>query len=118
MALSISAGNGGPTSQANTQTPQASVGPATQAESGGNVQPGTAANVLTSQQGVALNGNSQLSVVNLSLGDHTTTSQTQQAVKPAKHHASPVLLGVAGAIVLVAVVVAIVIARSSGKTTK
>ncbi|HVV66950.1 MAG TPA: hypothetical protein VHB72_02670 [Candidatus Saccharimonadales bacterium] len=115
MALPITAGSDSLDSQTHTQSPQSSAGsgsPATAPTS--SVQPGTATSLLTSTQGVKLN-NTQLSVVNISTSPQTITGQTHTANPPKTHHINPVLLGIAGACLLLAVVFFVIISRSGKK---
>ena len=119
MALSITGGDGTIGSQANTQTPQASVGPATKAAPSRNVQPGTTASVLTTQSGgISLTSQALPSV---KLGD-TSTATVQASAAPqavqAKHHLNPVLLGLAIALFMLAIGFFWITHRSAKNTTK
>jgi hypothetical protein len=116
MSLAISAGNGNPTSQANTQTPQSSAAPATNATPSGSVQPGTATSLLTSKGGVQLT-NQVLPTISLG----TTLTGTEQSapaqVAQPKHHANVFLLGVAAVLFVMAIAFFWSTARSAKNTT-
>jgi hypothetical protein len=117
MALSISAGNGDITSQKNTQTPQASVGPASKATPSGSVQPGTATSLLSTTTGGISLTNQTLPTVTVGAASASTGQVTPSKPIPAKHHFNPVLLGLA--IVLLAAALAFfwIITRSAKNTT-
>lgn len=119
MALSITAGNGNPTSQANTQTPQASVGPASKAAPSGNVQPGTATSLLTNKTGGIALSNQALTTVNLSNTTTTTgqSAQPQTAVQD-EHHFNPLLLGLAIILFVLAAIFFWLTNRSAKNTTE
>jgi hypothetical protein len=118
MALSISGGNGSVASQANTQTPQASVGPATNATSAGNVQHGTANSLLTTKTGgISLSGQA-LSVVDLGSATAGTSQSSQpEAAAPAKHHLNPILIGLAIALFVLVLIIFWLTSRSAKNTT-
>ena len=116
MALSITSGSGSVTSQANTQTPQNSVGPSTGAVSSKNVQTGTASQLLANSGtgGVALTAQPLTTVT---VNGSTTSTQATPATSPAKHHFNPVLLGIVVVLVVAAVAAAWGINRSAKNTT-
>lgn len=117
MALPITSGDGSITSQKNTQTPQASVGPANKATSGGNVQPGTANSLLTTQTGGISLTNQTLPTVTVG-GASTGTIQEAQAIpEPAKHHLNPVAAGFVILLFVLAIACYWLIARSAKNTT-
>jgi hypothetical protein len=119
MALSISGGDGSITSQAKTQTPQASVGPSTNATSSGNVQPGTASSLLTSQSGS--NGISLTSqeLPTVTVSAMATSGQVgQPKPTPSVHHINMFFLCFALLLFIIAAVTFGVITRSAKTTTK
>jgi hypothetical protein len=119
MALPITGGNGSPTSQASTQTPQASVGPSGAATTSGGVQPGTASSLLTTSSATGISLKSQvLPTVTVS---GTSTGSLQAAdtkTTPAKHHANVVLVGIAVVLLVAAVAFFWTTARSAKNTTE
>ncbi|HET7060264.1 MAG TPA: hypothetical protein VFH99_03050 [Candidatus Saccharimonadales bacterium] len=120
MALSITGGGGGPTSQANTQSPQMSAGsgapPAAAAKS---VQPGTADSLLAGpgggSDGIPLNS-TILPVANLDASTQTVAQTTKPDPKP-QHHPNGVLLVVVAILVVLAVVAVWVTNKSAKNTT-
>ncbi|HVV25644.1 MAG TPA: hypothetical protein VHC21_01250 [Candidatus Saccharimonadales bacterium] len=120
MALPITGGNGSPTGLTNTQTPQSSVGPSTNATASGNVQPGTASSLLSTStaQGISLKSQT-LPTVTVS---GASTGTIQQAAKDTKtsatHHANGLLIGIAVVLLVAAAVFFVVTARSDKNTTK
>jgi hypothetical protein len=111
MALSTTQNFG---NQNTTQSPQASTAPANNATLSSNVQPGTAASVLTSKQGTLL-GSSALTTVNLSAATPATTGQ-QNDVKPA-HHFNSTLLVLPLLLLVIAVASVLFIQKSVKKST-
>jgi cobalamin biosynthesis Mg chelatase CobN len=85
-------------SQSTTQSPQSAGAGNNNTAQSGSVQPGTAANVLTSQNGISLQ-QTQLSTVSLASSSNTQTNITPA---PAKH-INPFLLVVAAVLFLLAV---------------
>jgi cobalamin biosynthesis Mg chelatase CobN len=94
MALTATTNSG---SQSTTQSPQTAGAGNNSTAQTGSVQPGTAANVLTSQNGISLQ-QTQLSTVSLAAPSAT---QTGVSATP-KHHFNPFLLIVAVILFLVA----------------
>ena len=118
MALSISGGSGSITSQANTQTPQTSVGPASNAAPAGRVQQGTASSLLTtSNGGISLTPHA-LPTVTVSATTTTTAQSSQPEPAPAKHHLNPLLLGLAILLFVIAAIAFVLISRSAKNTTR
>lgn len=117
MALSTSAGNGSITSQTNTQTPQSSTAPATNAAPARQVQTGTASQLLTSSGGISLTSRPLPTVT---VSGTTTTGQAAKDTAqpaPAKHHISPVAAGLVIVLVVIALVSVWLIHRSAKNTT-
>ncbi len=117
MALTTTTSGAGLGNQTSTQTPQASVGPASKAAASGSVQPGTATSLLTQSNGISLSGQA-LTAVSLD-GTTTSTGQSSQPepVTPAKHDVNPVLLGLAIALFVAALMIVWKINHSAKNTT-
>ena len=120
MALSISAGNGGVTSQANTQSPQTSAGsgsPPTAAAK--NVQPGTANSLLSGpgggSEGIPLSS-TVLPVASLDTSTQTT-ARTQPTTTGSQHHPNAVLLVIVAVLVVLAAAAVWLTQRSAKNTT-
>jgi hypothetical protein len=111
-SLSTSSNSG---EQTTTQSPQASVGSAPATANASSVQPGTAAAVLTSQNGQTLHPTS-LNSVTLGASSTQTVAATAQPA-PAKHF-NYGLGGVAVVLFLVAVLLFWTTSRSVKSTTK
>lgn len=122
MALPITGGNGSPSGLTNTQTPQSSVGPSTNATSSSGVQPGTASTLLSTStaQGISLQ-NQVLPTVTVSATSTGTVRQAAQNTNAsdvaAKHHANGLLIGIAVVLLVAAVVFFWTAARSEKNTT-
>ena len=123
MALSISAGNGGVTSQANTQSPQTSAAAGTgspAAAPGKSVQPGTATSLLSGpgggSDGIPLSS-TVLPVASLNSSTQTTTAQAQPATTKSQHHPNAILLGIVAVLVVLAVAAMWLTQRSAKNTT-
>jgi hypothetical protein len=117
--LSISSGSGAQTS---TQSPQGLVssGNNAAAESGSNVQPGTATTLLTTSGGISLHPTAltTVSVSNAGSEPVTTTSSAVATVNvQPKHHINGGLLGVSIGLLVIAAVVFMIITRSAKNTT-
>jgi hypothetical protein len=112
----LTAGNGSGT-QATTQSPQTAGQPAATGTQSGNVQPGTATNLLNSSGGVPLRP-TPLSTVSLTPSASTPAVLAQSTVTQPKHHINPVLFGFSGLLLLVAVVSVWIISRSAKNTTE
>lgn len=114
MALSIEPAEGQQTTTSNPQTlPTQTIGAS--AKSGG-VQPGTAASLLNSQQGVSL-GNPDLTTVNLGPATQTQTAASPRPAQPARHSINATWLGIPVILVLVAVGTFWIMHRSAKSTT-
>lgn len=118
MALSITGGNGSVTGQAQTQTPQASVGPASKAAPARSVQAGTASSLLTTKSGGIALTNQQLPTVTVS-GTTTGSRQSSQPepATPVQRDVNPVLLAFAVALLVAALIIVWRINRSAKNTT-
>jgi hypothetical protein len=94
MASESLTATGSSGSQTNTQSPQtAGAGNFTPgAQQSGSVQPGTATDVLTSQNGTPL-ANTSLTTVSLGSSTGSTTAAPTPTTKP--HHINPGLLAIA-----------------------
>lgn len=101
--------------QTTTQSPQASVGSAPATAQAGSVQPGTANNLLTSQNGQSLSP-TPLSTIDLS-GGAASTGQLALQPTAVKHHFNPVLGGAAVLLFVVAVALFWSTSRSVKNTT-
>ncbi len=117
MALSITGGNGSVESQANTQTPQSSVGPAGNSTSSGNVQPGTASSLLETDNGGIRLTNQILPTVTVGATSTGTVQAAKSDARAGKHHANVFLLGLAVVIFVLAVGFFWSIFRSEKSTT-
>jgi hypothetical protein len=105
--------------QSSTQSPQSLVNQGTSTEASSSVQPGTATSLLTTSNGISL-GPSQLSTVTIGNGASSSSHTTQtvaSASPPKKHTPNYVLLGVAGLLLVVAVVVSIIFTLNAKNTT-
>jgi hypothetical protein len=103
MALSITGGSGSVESQASTQTPQASVGPAGNSNSSGTVQPGTATNLLETDNGGITLTNQVLPTVTVAATATGTVQTTKSDTQSTNHHTNFFLLGLAIVIFVLAV---------------
>lgn len=118
MALLITGGNGSVESQANTQTPQASVGPAGNTTSSGNVQPGTANSLLETGNGGIKLTNQVLPTVTVEATSTGTVQSTKSDASPAKHHDNFFLIGLAIVIFILAIGFFLNTFRSEKNTTE
>ena len=118
MANDLSVTTGSDTDASKTQNPQTAVGANNQAAKSGDVQPGTAQNLLVNSQasdGIPLT-NTPLSVVNLATG---TRADAQTNVVPAApHHMNPALLIFSVVLFVVAIGMFYATSRSAKNTTK
>jgi hypothetical protein len=117
--LSISSSSG---TQTSTQSPQGLVssGNNAAAESGGNVQPGTATTLLTTSSGISLHPTA-LTTVNVGAAGSEPVAGTSPAVATVniqpKHHINGGLLGISIGLLVVAAIVFLFITRSAKNTT-
>jgi hypothetical protein len=107
--------------QGTTQNPQSA--PSGQTISGasaqsGGVQPGTAKDVLTNQNGLSLH-TTALTAVSLDQTTSSTGSQAQPApaVQKPAHHINPALIGISIILIIVAIGLFWMINRSAKSTT-
>lgn len=113
--LVIAPANGQQNTTQNPQTaPKQPVGATTQS---GNVQPGTADSLLTSQQGVGLQNQALTTVSLANTGTQNSTSSAGQNAQPTKHHVNPALISIPIILCVVAVVLFWWITRSAKSTT-
>jgi len=112
-SLTATSGSG---SQTTTQSPQ-SVGDAATTTRSTSLQPGTASNLLTSQNGVALQP-TPLSTVSLNPATQTATTQNAATAQPTAHHSNPVLLVLCVLFLAAAVVMFWITSRSAKNTTE
>jgi hypothetical protein len=118
MALSITGGSGSVESQANTQTPQASVGPSGNTTSSGNVQPGTATSLLETDNGGIRLTNQMLPTVTVGATAIGTVQTTKPSAQTTKHHTNFFLLGLAIVIFVLAIGFFWTTFRSAKNTTE
>lgn len=112
MASQLTTGSSSGT-QTGTQSPQASVGTTPRTAQAGSVQPGTATNLLNNEKaGVALQGK-QLSVVNIG----ARQSQISQYAPPTAKDTNPLLFGVSGLLLIIAIYMFWVSAHTTKNTT-
>ncbi len=118
MALTTTAGSGSITSQANTQSPQTSVGSGSPAgEPGKSVQPGTATSLLSGDGGGAGIPLTSTALSVVSLNTSTQVAAQPQVTKPQNHHLNPVLLTMVIVFFVLAVIFFWQTARSAKNTT-
>lgn len=99
--------------QTTTQNPQVAT-PGNQTQNSQTVQPGTAASLLTSSQGIPLNN---VSVPLVSLNTSTVATPLLVAPATARHAINPVLGGLSVLLFVVAIGLFVLMSRTSKKTT-
>lgn len=114
-ALTTKPGTG---TQTATQSPQSVTNQANSAAAtSGEVQPGTAASVLTASRGGIVLQDTPLTTVNLGATTSTTSSSRPPVVLPTQHHFNPLLVGVVILLCAVTLVFFWTTARSAKNTT-
>lgn len=110
--LNITSGTG---TQTGTQSPQSAGQSDSTTTQSSNLQPGTATTLLNGQGSVQLH-QSELSTVSLNGSAAAVTAVPVSS--PPKHHINPVLFGLSGVLLVVAIVLFWITSRSVKNTTQ